>query len=162
MARVLEDLDGAAGHRLVCDLGVVRGDERVAPSPDHERRQHAGQIEPVGGAHALAARVDHGAQRVEEGLPRPGVAERRVPGGHLGDIGTDTQPQPVQRLPDGRAEAEHARVGDQGQHDLGARQRRRAEQEVHLAADAAARHEHEPLRERRVLVGELHRHAAAE
>ena len=49
-----------------------------------------------------------------------------------------------------------------GQHVLGGREGGRAQQEVHLLAEAAARDEHQPLHPLRELVGELHRHPAAE
>ena len=50
----------------------------------------------------------------------------------------------------------------QRQHVLGARKRERAEQQVHLLAETAARHECEPFAALGELVGELHRDAAAE
>ena len=57
---------------------------------------------------------------------------------------------------------EHALARDQRQDDLRPGQRGGAQQQVDLLAQAAARHEHEPLAQLRELVRELHRDAAAE
>ena len=48
------------------------------------------------------------------------------------------------------------------EHELGARQRERTQQEVDLVAEPAARHEHEPLAPLGELIRELHRDAATE
>ena len=50
----------------------------------------------------------------------------------------------------------------QRQHVLGARERERAEQQVHLLPETATRHEREPFAALRELVGELHHDAAPE
>ena len=50
----------------------------------------------------------------------------------------------------------------QREHELRARQREQAQQEVDLVAQPAARHEHEPFAALGELVRELHRDAAAE
>ena len=162
MPRVLEDLDLGARHQLACDLGVLRRDQRIAPPPDHERRQHARQVEAVGGTDALAARVEHRPHRVQERLARLGVAQRGVAARHLREVGPGPEARSGEQLPHGASDAEDARVRDQRQHDLRAGQRGRAKEQMHLAPDPAARDEHEPLREGRVLVGELHRDPAAQ
>ena len=66
VARVLEDLEAAAGHRLVGGLAVGDGDDRVALAPHDQRRQQRGERQPVVGADALAARLDDGSHGVQE------------------------------------------------------------------------------------------------
>src|SRR2546421_4906 len=57
--------------------GAVGGRDRVvALAPDDQRRHAREQVQAVGGADALAARVDDRAQRVHERPPRPWLLER--------------------------------------------------------------------------------------
>jgi hypothetical protein len=50
VAGVGEDLEAAAGHRVVGSRAVLDRDDRVLLAPDDQRRQQAGQIEPVAAA----------------------------------------------------------------------------------------------------------------
>ena len=70
-----EDLEPAAGHRLVRRLAVARRDDRVALAPDDQGRQNGREVQPVVGADALAAGVDHRPHGVQEGLARAAVVQ---------------------------------------------------------------------------------------
>ena len=87
-----------------------------------------------------------------EAKPRA-TSARSVPG---------LQAQEAEQPADGLAGAEHPRVHEQRQHELRAGQGRGAQQRMHLAAEAAARDEHQALAALGELVGELHRDPAAE
>src|SRR4051812_24440902 len=79
--------------------------------------------------------------------PRPGPAGRRVPAPPPRAVGSGAPPDPAEQLPDPRAEPEPAPTRDQGQDDARPWERGGGEKGVPPAADAAARDEHEPLRE---------------
>ena len=122
------------------------------------------QVEAVLGADALAVDVDHRAQRLQERLARAGILQRAErPRDGLQRRRLAVPAGSRIRLP-GRARARRARAGGRRAHSSGrhAGQRRAAQQRADLAAQAAARHEHEPLDPLGELVEELHRHAAAE
>jgi hypothetical protein len=64
-----EDLEPAARDRLVRGAAVARRDDAVAFAPDDQRGQLTREVQAIARAHALSARVDHGADRVQERLP---------------------------------------------------------------------------------------------
>ena len=66
------------------------------------------------------------------------------------------------RRPSARPAPRTCVVHQQRKHELGARKAGRPQQRGDLATQAAAAHEHQPLAVLGELVGELHRHAAAE
>src|SRR5947208_16773210 len=78
VARAGEELEPARGDRRVRGVRVRDRDDSVLLAPHDHRRHLGGEVETVGGAHALAARVDDGAQRVNEGAAAVRVAERGV------------------------------------------------------------------------------------
>ena len=130
-------------------------------SPHDEQRQVGGEVQAIERAHALAARAHHGAQGVEEGQACLAVAEVGHAASYLGHV--VARPQP-----DAREHAAHlgpqpaGRTGDERQHPLRAGERGRAQQRADAVAQAAARDEDEALAQLGVLIGELHRHAAAQ
>jgi hypothetical protein len=97
----------------------------------------------------------------EEGQACLAVAEVGHAPAHLGHVVARAQP-------DARECAAHfgpqpaGRARDERQHPLRAGQRSRAQQRAHAVAEAAARDEDEALAQLGVLIGELHRHAAAQ
>ena len=66
VAHAREQLEPAAGHRLVRGPAVIGGDDRVGLAPDEQRGHRLGQVEPVERADALAAGVEHRAHRLDE------------------------------------------------------------------------------------------------
>ena len=142
-------------------MRVAHGNQRVVLAPDDERRQLRGQVEPVGGAHALAAQVDDPPHRVQERPPGLGLLERDEAAPRLLEVGARAQPEAPERVHD-PADALSSRHAEPGQHHFGSRQRRRPEQRVDLATEAAARHQDEALAALGKLVGELHGDAAAQ
>ena len=130
-------------------------------APHDEQRQVGGEVEAIERAHALAARADDGAQRVEEGQARLAVAEVGHAAPHLGHVVARAQADAREHAADlGPQPAGGA--GDERQHPLRAGQRGRAQQRADAVAQAAARDEDEALAQLGVLIGELHRHAAAQ
>ncbi len=121
----------------------------------------AARYKPVAGVDGLAADVDHAAHRADERLPVRRTGERAVPAPQLGelrrvDVVTAEEPADVGRTVD-------ERLRERDRHDvLGTGERQRPQQPADLAAESAAADEHEPVDEFGMLVGELHRHAAAE
>ena len=75
MAGAIEDLEPAVRDQAMGPLAVRRRNHPVAASPHDQQRQLRRQIEPVGGAHALAARIDAGPQRLDERIARFAVTE---------------------------------------------------------------------------------------
>ena len=101
--------------------------------PQDQRRHHRGQVEPVGGADALAQRVEHRAEGMQEGLASAAVAERGVAARHLRQVGGGLQADPPQQPAGEDPRREDSLVGDERQYQLGARQGRRPKR-MHLAA----------------------------
>ncbi len=108
------------------------GDEWIAATPENQRGDHLSQVEPVGGVHPLPGEVDDRAQGVQERAARLGVAQRRIAAGHLGQVVAELQSQTAERLPNRLAHHVQARVGNERQHQLCARQRGRPQQRVDL------------------------------
>ena len=157
-----KDLELAARHQAV---GVVRmrdRDDRVALAPHDQERQRLGEVEPVARVHALAAEIDDPPERVQERRARRAVRERGVAAQDLADVGVDAQPDAAEQAPHRPAGTDELIVDEQREHELGAREAGRPQQRRDLAAEPAAAHEHEALAVLGELVGELHRHAAAE
>ena len=156
-----DDLETAPGDGLVSGVGVLDRDDPVAVPPDDQGGDMGGEVEPVGGAHRLAARVDDGPDGAHERLPVGRLRQRRVRAPRLRrPLGPQS---PVVEEPGhGVAPAPHHGRKEHGHHVLGARQRQAAKDPAHLAAEAAAVDEHQALAQLRVLVGQLHGDPAAE
>ena len=143
-------------------LAVVGGDDRIARAPDDQHRHALGEVEAVAGVDALAAGADDRAQRGQEGGPAVGVGRatrsrgrpRRRPAFGRSADGREAAPERRSDAPAAPAVAAMKQVG--------AGQRRRAQDRADLRAEAAAGDEHEPLDHLGELVGELHRDPAAE
>ena len=71
-----QGLEARVRDLLVGGAAVLERDRVVALAPDDHRRHGAEQVEAVGRADALAAEVDHRAQRLQEGDPGAGMLER--------------------------------------------------------------------------------------
>ena len=99
---------------------------------------------------------------MQEGGARLGVVEREEAAHHLPQVLPQAQPEPRARPAGATDDAAEPARHEERQHELGAGQRGGAQQQVDLPAQPARGDEHEPLRALRELVGELHRHAAAE
>ena len=99
VADPLEDLEPAAGNRLMRVLAVADGDDRVIGAPDDQDGDRLGQVEAVGGVDALAAGADHGADGGEESGAAVGVVERGVVPRDLGNVGVGAQADRGQSLP---------------------------------------------------------------
>src|SRR5215218_8951679 len=162
VARVLEELQPAAGHQLVSAPAVARGDDRVDPAPDQQRGHGFGEVEPVARVDALAAGVDHRTRGVHERAAGAELVQRGDSAGDLREVRAGLQADPAERARDRRAGAEHRARRDQRQHQLRARQRDGPQERADLAPEAAAGDQHQPAHELRELVGDLHRDAAAE
>ena len=74
-----------------------------------------------------------------------GVAQRVEALGQAAHVGARLQAEAAEHPPDGAPDGARDRAEQEGQHELGARQRRRAEHEADLLAEAAAVDEHQPL-----------------
>ena len=55
MADPVEDLEAAAGNRLVCALAVADRDDRITRAPDDQHGEALGEVMPVAGVDALTA-----------------------------------------------------------------------------------------------------------
>src|SRR3954453_17137393 len=162
VARALEHLEPAPGDRRVRGAAVVDRDDRVSLAPHDERREVGGEVQPAGRRDALAARVDRRAGGAYERGPRAGVGERADPGRDAGEVLAGAQAEPGQDAAYRAARRSQPRAADQGEHELGAGERRGAENRVHFATEPPASDQHEPLDAFGELVGELHRGPAAE
>jgi hypothetical protein len=152
----------AAGNRPLGRPPVLEGDRVVALAPYDQRRHRLEQIEPVGRADALASRVDHRAQGLQEGLAGVPVLERpQRPGDRL-QVGAASH-SPAAHAGAGLPEsAEQLRLDRRGEHLGHAGQGGRAQQRSDLPAETAARDERKAFDALGELVEELHRDAAAE
>ena len=119
-------------------------------------------MEPVARADALAGGVDHGAHGVQERLARALVVQRREAAREHGEVAVGRDAADPEHLGHAAADALDARGRQHREHPVGARERGGAQQQVDLAAEAAAGDQHEPVAALGELVGELHRDAAAE
>ena len=81
---------------------------------------------------------------------------------HLVQVGAGAQADPPQLPADELAGIEQAGGREERQHELRAGQRGGSQQQAHLAPEAAAVDQYEPLAALRKLVGELHRDAPTE
>ena len=113
-----EDLQPAAGHRLVRGLAVLGRDDRVLLAPDDQRGQDGRQVQAVVGAHALAAGVDHRAHGVQEGLAGAAGLQRGEPGAEHREVALGRDPAQTQRRAQSGPEAARR---EHGQHPVGAR-----------------------------------------
>src|SRR4029453_19495786 len=113
---------------------VTGREERIVLSPDDQRRQLRGQIEPVGGADTLATQVDDAPHGVQERLAGVGLLERHETAPYLLEAGTRPPPEAPQRVRD-RADASPSRHAEPGQHPFSSRECRRPEQRMQLATE---------------------------
>ena len=108
MSGFLEDLQTAAGHRLVCALAVLDGNDSISRTPDDEDRHALGQVETVAGMDALTSGADHSAQSGEEGATTVSVDERSVATHDLRHVRvgmqTECRQAPSDRLSDSAAQ----------------------------------------------------------
>src|SRR4051794_7386088 len=86
MSDAVEDLEAAARHLLVRLLPVGCRDDRIAPPPDDHRRYEGGEMQPVGRADPLPARVDDRPDGVDERAASSRVGERAEGLEHLRDV----------------------------------------------------------------------------
>jgi hypothetical protein len=119
---------------------VLDGNQGISLAPDDQRRELPGEIEPVVGAHPLAAHVEDAAHGVEEGSASVDVSERDEALPYPLEIGACPQAEATEPAGDGADGAARALPAEQRQHDLGARERRRAQERMDLAPEAPARH----------------------
>ena len=128
VAHVLEHLETAVRQGAVCGAGVLDGNDRIAATPDDERRDPAHDVETIVRAHLLATEVDHRSQRADERGTRCGIHERLVAAPHLGGVWAPLEPDPPQ--PAGDRIADLARGGSEQEReeilDAGKRQSRGA------------------------------------
>src|SRR2546427_365534 len=162
VAGVREELEPAPGDRRVRGMRVRGRDHLVALAPHDHGGQLGGEVQAVGGVHALAPRVDDGAQRVDERLAAVRVAERGVALPDLLQVGRGAEAGAPDEARHPSHRVEEPLRADDGQHPLRAREGRRAQHRVHLAPEAAARHQHQALAALGELIRELHGDAAAE
>src|SRR5436190_22359463 len=157
VARLVEDDQPAAGHRLVRGMRVVHRDDPVAPAPEDQRGDVLGEVEPVARADPLAGGAGDRADGPDEGGPSVAVGQ---PGDAVHDLALLAALADADRRQGGLDRA--GRLADQTEDELGARQRRRADERADLPPESSARDEHHPADLLRELVGELHDDAAAE
>ena len=143
-------------------IAVRDGDDRVVLAPHDQRRQPVGEREPVAGADALPAGLDHRAQRVQEGLARAGVVELREAAREHADVAARPQPDLREQAAEVAPQPDQSLRGQRGQDVVGARQRGGAQQQVDVAPEPAAGDQHEAVGALGELVGVLHRDAAAQ
>ncbi len=143
-------------------MGMLDRDDRVAGAPHDEGREIGGELQPVVRADSLSADADDGSEGGEERPPAGRIGQRRVAAADL--LGSRSRPEADSPSPldDGASGIGQGRSTDEPEHVVGAGKREGPQQQVHLAAEAAAADQHEALAELGELVGELHGHAAAE
>jgi hypothetical protein len=114
------------------------------------------------GVDALAPSSDHRAQRVQESVacvPSLQLSQRADRGTK---VACPRRPSSLQTLGGPCQRGERHAAGPERRQRLGTRERGQAKRPADLAAQAAARDQHEPLAALGELVEELHRDAAAE
>jgi len=87
MTRARENLEAAGGHSFVGPMGMAHRDQRILLTPNDERRYARGEVKLVGGADALASRIDDGPDSMEECAARIGLLERTEASPGLGQVG---------------------------------------------------------------------------
>ena len=162
VSRIGEQLEAAPGHGRVRRAPVVGGNERVPLAPDDQRGHALGEVQAVRGAHALAAGVHDRPGRVQERALALSAPQRRDAVPHPLEVAARAQAEDAQRPTDDEPRGPHQRGAEQERQDeVGARQRRRAQQQAHLAPEPAAVDQHQALDALRELVAQLHRDPAA-
>ncbi|MCO5556221.1 hypothetical protein L7F22_009767 [Adiantum nelumboides] len=158
----VEDLQPAVGQPVVCGEGVGERDDPVAVPPDQEHGHLLEQVQALRPVEALAGRLQRTPRGLDERAAGAAVGEGLQRGVHTVDVRarhtTDAVGEPVRGAPHPRRGQRRRRA----EHQLGARQARRAQREGQVVAETAGGHEHDPLGELGELVRELHRDAAAE
>ena len=157
-----DDPHRGARRQLRRLLGVADRDHPVVLAPQHRHRHLLGQVGPVGHRHDLAAPVDDGLDHVADRVPGGRVAEAVVDRGDLVEVAGERAGQPGEAAQPGTSDVAYARQREHPHHGVEARRRHGADQRADLAAEAAGGDQHHPLGALGELVGELHRHAAAE
>ena len=157
-----EQFEAASGEGVVRAGGVFGGNAKILPPGDQQQGCVTDQPEPLETVEALSAQVQRAADGVHESVARPGVGERGYrlrdlvhfwPGdaGHCAGRAVEQLARPLRGEPGGRSQGERG-PGKGGRPERGG----------DFAAEAAAGYQDQPLDEFGELVGELHRHAAAE
>ena len=159
---VLEDLEAAPHNRGMGTTGMLHRDDRVTGAPDDERREIRGELQPVVRADSLSVDADDGPEGGEERRPAERIGERRVAAADLLGGRSRAEADSPSPLDDGASGIGQGRSTEEPEHLFGAGKGEGPQQQVHLAAEAAAADQHEALAELGELVGELHGHTAAE
>ena len=146
-------------RRAPCATGMI---ESFSPHTISDGSD-GGEREPVVRADALAAGLDDRAQRcARKAWREPALSSSAKPRASTAMSPAGRRPTRPSRPPTPRPRSDQPLRGQRRQHVVGARQRGGAQQQVDVAAEAAAGDQHEPLGALGELVGELHRDAAAE
>ena len=162
VAGVGDHLDPGGGRQGGGVAGVADRDHPVVAAPDHRHRHRLGEVGAVGHGDDLALPVDDRADHVPDRGPGGRVAERVVDLGHLVEVAGRLEAGAGQRDQPGLAEVPDAGEGQQPHHLVEAGRGDRPDRRAHLGAEAAGGDQDHPLGALGELVGELHRHPAAE
>ena len=145
VARLLEHLEAAVRQGAVCGAGVFDGNDRVAATPDDERRDPAHDVETIVRAHLLATEVDHRSQRADERGTRCGIHERLVAPPHLGGMWALLEPDPAEAAGDGIADLAGGGGEQEREEVLDTGERQPAQEWRDVAAEPAGVDEDEAL-----------------
>ncbi len=162
VAGVGDDLDPGAGRERRRVVRVADGDDVVVAAPDHADGHGLGEVGPVRHGHDLSPPVDDRPHDVPDGRPGVGVLERVVDVGHLGQVTRGPDAGARQGTHAGRADVPDAGEREQPHRLVEPRRGDRPDRRRHLGTETAGADQDEALGALGELVGELHRHAAAE
>ena len=135
--------------------------QAVLFSPDHQGGQSRGEVHLVECVHRLTAIVDHRSQGPQERGPGLRISERTVGVPGLVDLRT-AQAERAQPATHSFTELDDALRCDDRQHEFRSRRRHQPQRATEFRSEAAAADQHQPFDVLRMLMGKLHRDAAAE
>lgn len=156
-----EDAQLATRDGVVGCMRVADRDDVVSVAPHDQRGEVCGQVQTVERVDGLPAGLDDATDGAYERLAILGAGQRRVRAPHLAQPGC-AETELAQEVEDVGAPIGNQAREHQRHQVLGTREGDQSQQQAHFAAEAAAADEHQPVAQFRVLVRELHRHAAAE
>ena len=162
MARLVEDLETAAGNGRLGHPAVAERDDGVVAAPYDESWDAFGEVGAVQHRDDLAAPVDAGTERAQDGPARLGVGKRVEDGKDLLRVASQRSVEDAQDPRTEPADGAHRRQTEQRHHRFHARDRRQPEQRADRSPYSPAPHQNQTLAALGKLVRELRGDAATQ